>query len=374
MRSGTQYFPIGIAAFLCCLLCLSTDLASAQSGASDMAKANPSVHVQPVWSRQMDPRWEKGDNVGAEDDGITVEFAEFSADGRLVVTGNGLGNAFVLRTTDGTVVSEYRYISPDDIADEVAFDISGGKKKGLEVECGAFLSNGTGIVLGGNLNGVKVFDVIDRTLVSHLRVGEEVDGLAVSPDGTVLAHAAPRGIVVRSMPEGTARYALYHGQREGVVNSIDFTADGRTMASAGNHGLVVISSVDHGQVIKEGRIERPSSVKSVRFSPGDSLVAAGFSGGVLAVFRTSDMSLVVHHELFYIEAVEWTADGRYLLAGGRDGRGRLQVFDSRDWTLCANPEVQADHSNIEYLDIHQDLLLVAGEDAHVRLFRWSTSP
>ena len=37
--------------------------------------------------------------------------------------------------------------------------------------------------------------------------------------------------------------------------------------------------------------------------------------------------------------------------------------------MAGNPEVLADGASIEYIDVHGDLIAVAGEDAHVRLFR-----
>ena len=36
---------------------------------------------------QIDPRWKAGEVIGNVEDGITVEFVEFSADGKLLVAG-----------------------------------------------------------------------------------------------------------------------------------------------------------------------------------------------------------------------------------------------------------------------------------------------
>ncbi len=88
-----------------------------------------------------------------------------------------------------------------------------------------------------------------------------------------------------------------------------------------------------------------------------------------AVFRTDDMSLVKYLPLFYIEAVALTSDGCFLMVGGRDKQGRMRVFRTSDWRLVGAPEVRADYSNIEYIDVHGNLVAVAGEDAHVRLYR-----
>jgi hypothetical protein len=65
--------------------------------------------------------------------------------------------------------------------------------------------------------------------------------------------------------------------------------------------------------------------------------------------------LVKQFPLFYIEAVAWTADGRYLMAGGRDNQGRLRVYRASDWQLAGDAIVQADASNIEYIAVHGDI-------------------
>lgn len=47
----------------------------------------------------------------------------------------------------------------------------------------------------------------------------------------------------------------------------------------------------------------------------------------------------------------------------------MSVYRTSDWQMVGNPEVQADGASIEYIYVHDDLITVAGEDAHVQLFR-----
>ena len=329
-----------------------------------------SFHLAPLWARQVDPRWKLGDSIGDIEDGITAEFVEFSHDGKWLITGNGLGKAFLLNVNTGTIERQFSYITELDIADRTEFDISGGKTKGMEVECGAFTPNGRYVMLGGNLNGVKVYDLIDGSLVHHIRVEEEVDGLGISPDGRFFAHAAPRSAQVLRLPDWSPILRVTHGDREGVINSIDFSSDTSLMVSAGNYGHVILNRTSDWQQVGDGLISDTSSIKSVRFSPNNSLIAAGYGGAkCVAIFRSKDMSLLNHLPLFYIEAVAWTSDGRFLMAGGRDEQGCIRVFRTSDWSLVGAPEVQADRSNIEYIAIHDELVAVAGEDAHVRLYK-----
>ncbi|UCC99355.1 MAG: WD40 repeat domain-containing protein [Phycisphaerales bacterium] len=340
------------------------------SAAQTQTKANSTFGLEPLWATQVDPRWRPGDSVGDVEDGITAEFVEFSADGKLLITGNGLGEAFVLNASNGAVEQRFSYITEQDLAGRTEFDISGGKTKGMEVECGAFTPDGRFVVLGGNLNGVKVFDLRNGSLVRHIKVAEEVDGLGISPDGRFFAHAAPMSAQVYHLPHWNPVASVRHGDKEGVTNSIDFTPDAGLMVSAGNYGHVILTRTPDWRQVGDGLIPKTSSIKSVRFSPDTRLVAAGYGGAdCAAVYRTKDMSLLKHLPLFYIEAVAWTSDGRFLMAGGRDEQGCIRVFRMSDWQLAGAPKVQADRSNIEYIDVHGERVAVAGEDAHVRLYR-----
>jgi WD40 repeat protein len=159
-----------------------------------------------------------------------------------------------------------------------------------------------------------------------------------------------------------------------VVNSIHFTADGNYMVIAGNAGNVMLSKTSNWSTVGDGLIHDATSIKSVRFSPDERLIAAGNGGGEVTAWSTWDMSLVFQFSsLVYIEAVAWSSDGCYLLAGGRDdGEGRIMVFRTRDWQMVGNPTVLADGASIEYIDVHGNLVAIAGEDAHVRLYRIKT--
>ena len=362
------------------LISFTAPYAYAQDGRSKAsASGGAPFSLEPLWGTQIDPRWKAGEVIGDVEDGITTEFVEFSADGKLLVTANGLGKAFVLDAANGTIKHTFTYITDEEISrlpESQVADISGGRTKSLEVECAAFTPDGRFLVLGGNLNGIKIFDLTDNSLVRHIEVEEEVDGLGISPDGRFLAHAAFRGAQVLNVGDWKPLQRVQYSQSGGsVVNSIDFTADGNLMALGGNYGHVLLTSTEDWKTAGDGLIPNTSSIKSVRFSPDGSLVAAGYGGAEVTVWRVQDMSLIQQYSsMVYIEAVAWSSDGRYLMAGGRDdGEGRLRVYRTSDWQMVGNPEVLADGASIEYIDVHDDLVAIAGEDAHVRLYRIKTS-
>ena len=359
------------------LICFAVIHSYAQDGQNKESIAGgASFWLKPLWGTQIDPRWKAGEVIGNVEDGITVEFVEFSADGKLLVTGNGQGEAFVLNASDGSIRHTFTYITEEEVNrldKNLVSNISGGFTKSLEVECGAFTPDGRFVVLGGNLNGIKIFDLTDGSLVRHIEVDDEVDGLSISPDNRFLAYASSRSAKVLGINQWELLQNVEYGKdsKGSVVNSIHFTADGNSMVIAGNAGDVMLVKTKDWNTVGDGLIPDASSIKSVRFSPDERLVAAGNGGGEVTVWRTWDMSLVFQFSsMVYIEAVAWSSDGRYLITGGRDdGEGRIRVFRTSDWQMVGNPEVLADGASIEYIDVHGNLVAIAGEDAHVRLYR-----
>ena len=362
------------------LICCTIPFSYAQDGQNKASVAGgASFWLEPFWSTQIDPRWKAGEVIGDVEDGITVEFVEFSSDGKLLVTGNGQGEAYVLNVTDGTIKHTFTYITEEEVNrldKEMVSDISGGFTKSLEVECGAFTPDGRFLVLGGNLNGIKIFDLTDGSLFRHIEVKEEVDGLSISADGRFFAYASFRSAKVLGMNNWEMLHSVEYGKdsRGSVVNSLNFTVDGDFMVIAGNAGNVKLVNTRDWKAVGDGIIPDATSIKSVRFSPDERLIAAGNGGGEVTAWRTWDMSLVFQFSsLVYIEAVAWSSDGRYLFAGGRDdGEGRILVFRTSDWQMVGNPSVLADGASIEYIDVHGNLVAIAGEDAHVRLYQIKT--
>jgi hypothetical protein len=61
------------------------------------------------------------------------------------------------------------------------------------------------------------------------------------------------------------------------------------------------------------------------------------------------------------------------MVGGQDEQGCMRVLRTSDWGLVGSPKIQADHSNIVYIDVYGELVIVASKDSHVRLYQVSSS-
>jgi hypothetical protein len=73
-----------------------------------------------------------------------------------------------------------------------------------------------------------------------------------------------------------------------------------------------------------------------------------------------------------VEAVAWTQDGQFLMAGGL-ADGIVHVFRTSDWSEVTS-FVGQDARTVEYIDVLGDLVLVAGEEGVVRLYRYTITP
>jgi WD40 repeat protein len=325
--------------------------------------STPAPAFKLLWEAKADSRARP--SMPNKEDGITVECVEFSADGRLVAAGNGQGQVRVYNTTDGSDVRTLVYATDPHKDFRKSF-------KGMEVESIAFSADGKLLAAGGNEQGIKIFRLADGEIVQTFDAdGAEVDGMAMSPDGKYFAHASQKSVTVRRTKDWNQVHRAAHGEGN-TVNSIDFSKDMQYMISAGHYERVILTRLADWKEIRAYIAKPRSSIKSTRFSPDGKLIAAGYGlAKQVVVFDVKDGSVVKRIPMpCYMEAVAWTTDGRYLLAGGRD-KGLLHVFNADDWLKVTTVSVQK-NASVEYIDIFGDLVVAGGEDGYIRLFRISS--
>ena len=354
----------------------------------------PWVHAQialePVWTRVGDSQGAPGQENGT----ASVESAEFSPDGTLVVAGSK-GRA-TSAGRQGQRVTLWR------VSDGA---LLWSRPRADEVEAVAFSPDGRLVAAGGEDRRVELLRVRGADgavlavpqLVATLEHDAAVDGLRFSPDGRLLATGAEdqRVRLWRTADGVRLDTEVHGGSGTNAVNQLDFTDDGQYLVTAGSNAQVRLWKVSRtegsgGQVLDAGLSpvwsrSHGGSAKSVRFSPDDALIASGAGSGAGVKVWNFGGALVkeIAATGWIMETVAWTTDGRYLLTGGNEGEddddngpftcstcggfGNIRAYDRQNGFALALTQPTFRQ---EYLDVSADgsRLISSHEDGTLRLW------
>lgn len=302
--------------------------ASSADAPVKIPQAEP-LNLIPVWTRLGD---DEG-RVDQERGTASVESAEFSPDGALVISGSK-GRAHGDDARRGQAIKLWRVDQGAEVWTRPRAD---------EVEAVAFAPDGRHVAAGGEDHLVEVLQVrgdqgevlTKPRLVAELQREAAIDGLRFSHDGRLLAVGDENTtLTLYRTSDWQALATVRHGGSEPwmAVNQMDFSSSDERIATAGSDGAVKLWALEVAES-STGAAERATltldrplgghagSVKSVRFSPDDRLLAAGAGGGSGVKVWNVQGKLV--HEIpatgWIMETVAWTPDGRYLLTGGNEG-------------------------------------------------------
>jgi WD40 repeat protein len=282
--------------------------------------------------------------------GTAVGDVEFSPDGRYLLAGTDQ-NSVVWdislrgRREQATLVghSEVTSVaySPDgmrllttDSNGAALWDASSGRKvrafhDSHLVADATFFRNGARFVTASFLGAPVIWDTRSMDRVRSLRVTGPIGSVTVSPDGSMIATARGASHVARRI----SLWAASSGKlirtldpldtRKGESDDIEFSPDGRLLATASYDGTATLWRVSSGQQLRTFHHE--GGVAGVAFSPdGKLLGTAGFDGKatVWDVATGKRISTLVGHSGIVWD-VAWSADGEFLATAGQDNTARL---------------------------------------------------
>jgi cytochrome c len=157
----------------------------------------------------------------------------------------------------------------------------------------------------------------DRTLDGH---AAPVAGLAVSPDGGMLASASwDRTVRLWPLAGGAARVLEGHTQN---VNGVAFTADGRAVVSAGYDATLRIWPRAGGA---PNIVNLPSPLNAIGAAPDGEIVTAGADGKLYIVAPGGEVRATIAAALTPVIALALSPDGKHIAAAGI--RGSVAIID-----------------------------------------------
>ncbi|MGD1892303.1 MAG: WD40 repeat domain-containing protein [Cyclobacteriaceae bacterium] len=281
----------------------------------------------------------------------SVEAAELSPDGQLAVSGSKFGYKVMLwRVADGALLWENEHES--------------------EVECVVFSPDGKRIATGGEDYYVRVWEVETGKELAQWEHDSGLDGITWSHDGQLIATGSEAGDAF--LWDANSYQLIGKVNTGSTINSLHFTKDDSLLLVGGNiqtpdektgktiyTGFAKLIDVDRQQVIRSYG-DHQASVKSVRISPDESMMATGCFDSTARVFNLKTGELLhSYKEPLRIEAVAFTGDGQYLVTGGH--QLKISFYRLADDELV----YELPTPRTEYLDFSDDgrLLLTAHEDS-----------
>jgi WD40 repeat protein len=113
-----------------------------------------------------------------------------------------------------------------------------------------------------------------------------------------------------------------------MMNSVEWSRDGKRVATAGSDGTAKVWSAESGELLLTLK-DHVSSVNSIAFSPDGSRLATGSSDRTARVWDASTgaclLTLRSHHGV--VNGVAFSPDGKRLATGGVDNCVHLHPLD-----------------------------------------------
>ena len=215
-----------------------------------------------------------------------------------------------------------------------------------EVNSVAFSPDGTILASGSGDNKVRLWEVSTErkiaTLNVHTPIGPSLTAVAFSPVSTILASGSGDG-KVKLWDVATRRNIDTFEAHSGSVFSVAFSPDGTTLASAGitvdsagfSRSTVKLWDVSTRQTIATFEAHS-GSVHSVAFSPDGTTLASGSRDNTVKLYDVSTRrniatlgapnSLTIGGYIGRVQSVAFSPDGAILAAGATVG-------DVRRWSV-----------------------------------------
>ncbi|MEM1328109.1 MAG: hypothetical protein AAGI23_19280 [Bacteroidota bacterium] len=336
--------------FLClafCVLFLSINFLHAQQ------YEEYQLRLEPVWSRVADALGEPG----------SVESAEFSPNGKYIVSGTKYDNSVIMwRTSDGQELWR--------------------KYAAEEVERVGFSADNQYVAACSEDFKITVYEAATGDIEKVIELKVAVDGLTWAHGRNVLAIGEEKndregdvGGIIRlyQMPDWEEVQTLDFG---GTVNELFFSSDDQYLLATG-HGGFKVFDLTEGKVAHAYRPKDYDIFVTGVFSPdAHHVFAADRKGNMhLVDWKNDKIRKIFNHTGKKIESVSWHPNGDYLTCVGHDSY--IRVYRVSDVMTYKNDRIRVAHKSwagdhAEYMDFNADgsFLVSAHQNGLIKLWAW----
>ena len=220
---------------------------------------------------------------------------------------------------------------------------------------------------------VRLWDTHSGALLRTIRPESmdkwgQIRSLAFSPDGTRLAGTSQNMECVYVWDPDTGRQ-LRKLEQSGRANAVALSADGTMMAHAGTGGAVLLRDADTGEVHRT--LAAPREITSLAFNPAGTRLLAGDRDGRLHVWETSsgDRLALLESHGGAVTSVIYGSDGQRIIAAFRDNSVRIWSVSGEELLILRGHD---DTVNCVALSPDGRSIASASRDGSVRV--WETGP
>jgi RNA polymerase sigma factor (sigma-70 family) len=284
-----------------------------------------------IWDGRTSAEVFRYDSKGGEFVGIAI-----SPDGKTLAAAGAYGEVRLWNTDTGREIRRFAPAQPDLLATTAL----------------AFAPDGATLVVSGGLTPdpiVRQLDIATGKVLRVFHAGGRVESLAFTADGRTLATADWGPNVGTTFGRSHIRlWDVATGQEKGrlderltEIGALAFSADGKTLV-AGGEGAIGVWDVAGGKFLTEGIHDGP--VDNILYFPDGRTLATAGTDGIVGVWEAATGRLVRRFAVAdgkRVLSVASAPDGRTLATGDYDGTVRLldpvNGREVRKWAARGGP-------------------------------------